>query len=58
MIKNIILASKSEVRKKILEKNSIKCKVIPAEIDEDQVKRSLLEVKATPELISKNLAQN
>ena len=57
MIKNIILASRSEVRKKILEKNSIKCKVIPAEIDEDQIKRSLLEVKATPELISKNLAE-
>ena len=57
MIKNIILASRSEVRKQILEKNSIKCKVIPAEIDEDQIKRSLLEVKATPELISKNLAE-
>ena len=57
MIKTIILASRSEVRKQILEKNSIKCKVIPAEIDEDQIKRSLLEVKATPELISKNLAE-
>ena len=57
MIKNIILASRSEVRKQILEKNSIKCKVIPAEIDEDQIKKSLLEAKATPELISKNLAE-
>ena len=57
MIKSIILASKSEVRKKILEKNNIKCKVIPAEIDEDQIKESLLETKATPELISKNLAE-
>ena len=57
MIKNIILASRSEVRKKILEKNSIKCKVIPAEINEDQIKESLLEAKATPEYISKNLAE-
>ena len=57
MIKNIILASKSDVRKKILEKNEIKCKVIPAAIDEDQLKESLLEVNATPELISKNLAE-
>ena len=57
MIKNIILASRSEVRKKILEKNNIKCKVIPAEINEDQVKESLLEKKATPKLISKNLAE-
>ena len=57
MIKNIILASKSEVRKKILEKNGIICRVIPAEINEDQIKESLLEAKATPELISKNLAE-
>ena len=57
MIKNIILASKSEVRKKILEKNEILCKVIPSEIDEDQIKESLLEAKVTPELISKNLAE-
>ena len=56
MIKSIILASGSEVRKKILEKNGIKCKVIPAKIDEDQIKESLLEANATPELISKNLA--
>ena len=57
MMQNIILASKSEIRKKILEKNGIKCRVIPAEIDEDQIKESLLAVKATPELISKNLAE-
>ena len=57
MIKNIILASKSEVRKKILEKNGIKCEVIPAKINEDQIKESLLETSATPELISKNLAE-
>ena len=57
MIQSIILASKSEVRKKILEQNGIKCKVIPAEIDEKLVKESLLEAKATPELISKNLAE-
>ena len=57
MIKNIILASKSEIRKKILEKNGIICKVIPAEINEDQIKESLLEATATPELISKNLAE-
>ena len=57
MIKNIILASKSEVRKKILEKNSIRCEVIPAGVDEEQIKKSLLEEKATPKLISKNLAE-
>ena len=57
MIKSIILASKSEVRKKILEKNGIICKVIPTEINEDQIKESLLEATATPELISKNLAE-
>ena len=57
MIKNIILASKSGIRKQILEKNNITCQVIPAAIDEDLVKKSLLEVNATPELISKNLAE-
>ena len=57
MIKNIILASKSEVRKKILEKNRIKCEIILAKINEDQIKESLLETSATPELISKNLAE-
>ena len=57
MINNIILASKSEVRKKILNKNGINCQVIPANIDEDEIKKSLLEEKATPEIISKNLAE-
>ena len=57
MIKNIILASGSGIRKKILENNGIKCEVIPAKINEDQVKRSLLETNATLELISKNLAE-
>tara|TARA_B100000408_G_scaffold97876_1_gene75627 strand:- start:60 stop:647 length:588 start_codon:yes stop_codon:yes gene_type:complete len=57
MINNIILASKSEVRKKILNKNGINCQVIPANVDEDQIKKSLLEEKATPEIISKNLAE-
>ena len=42
MIKNIILASSSEVRKQILENNGIICKVIPSEVDEDQIKDSLL----------------
>ena len=53
----IILASKSGVRKKILEDNAIECEVIPSNIDEDQFKESLLNEKATPELISKNLAE-
>ena len=57
MINNIILASKSGIRKKILNKNSINCQVIPANVDEDQIKKSLLEEKATPEIISKNLAE-
>ena len=57
MIKNIILASKSEIRKKILENNGIKCEVIPSKINEDQIKESLLETSATPELVSKNLAE-
>ena len=57
MINKIILASKSSVRKKILNKNNINCEVIPANVDEDSVKESLLKEKATPELISKNLAE-
>ena len=57
MINNIILASKSGVRKKILNKNGINCEVVPANIDEDQIKESLLEEKASPEIISKNLAE-
>ena len=57
MINNIILASKSGVRKKVLNENGISCKVVPANIDEDQIKESLLKEKASPEIISKNLAE-
>ena len=57
MINKIILASKSEVREKILKQNGINCEVIPANIDEDQVKESLLKEGASPEIISKNLAE-
>ena len=53
----IILASKSGVRKKILNQNGIDCEVEPANIDEDQIKESLLKEKATPKIISKNLAE-
>jgi len=53
----IILASKSSIRKKILNENGINCEVLPANIDEEQVKESLLKEKATPEIISKNLAE-
>ena len=57
MINNIILASKSRVRKKILDQNGIICEVVPANVDEDLVKESLLEEKETPKTISKNLAE-
>ena len=57
MIKSIILASRSKVRKKILEANNIKCKIIPSNIDEDSIKESSIKEKATPEIISKNLAE-
>ena len=57
MINKIILASKSGVRKKILDQNNIICEVIPANIDEDSIKESMLEERATPEIISKNLAE-
>jgi len=53
----IILASKSEVRKKILNNNNFIYSAIPSNVDEDQVKDSLLAVGATPMLISKNLAE-
>ena len=56
-MKSIILASKSEVRKKILDENNIKCAVEPSNLDEDEVKKSLINQGATPELISKNLAE-
>ena len=57
MINKIILASKSGVRKKILNENGIDSEVIPANVDEDEVKNSLLNEKATPKIISKNLAE-
>jgi len=57
MINNIILASKSEVRKKILDQNGINCEVVPANIDEESIKESLLKEKETPRTISKNLAE-
>ena len=56
MIK-IILASKSEVRKKILQENGIACNVEPSHVDEDVIKESLLKEGATSEMISKNLAE-
>ena len=57
MIDTIILASRSGVRKKILDENKISCEVIPANVDEELIKESLLKEKATPEIISKNLAE-
>ena len=53
----IILASNSKVRKKILDENKIECKVFPSNIDEESVKKSLLRENASPEMISKNLAE-
>ena len=57
MLDKIILASKSKVRKEILDKNNIKSFVVPSNVDEDIVKISLLKEKASPEIISKNLAE-
>ena len=57
MLNKIILASKSKVRKEILDKNNIECDVMPSNVDEDIVKESLIKEKATPEIISKNLAE-
>ena len=57
MLNKIILASKSKVRKEILDKNNIKSIVEPSNVDEDFVKISLIKEKATPEIISKNLAE-
>ena len=54
---DIILASKSKVREEILKKNGIQCTVTPSNIDEDPVKESLLNEGASPEIISKNLAE-
>ena len=53
----IILASKSKVRKEILDKNNINCEVMPSNVDEEIVKKSLMKEKASPEIISKNLAE-
>ena len=53
----IILASKSKVREEILKKNGIQCVISPSNIDEDPVKESLLNEGASPEMISKNLAE-
>ena len=57
MLNKIILASKSKVRKQILDKNNIESDVMPSNVDEDIVKESLIKEKATPEIISKNLAE-
>ncbi len=57
MVNKVILASKSKIRNDILKKNNIICDVIPSNIDEDLVKQSLNKENATPELISKNLAE-
>ena len=54
---NVILASKSKVRKEILDNNNINCEVIPSNIDEDIFKESLIREKASPEIISKNLSE-
>ena len=53
----LILASKSKVRKKILDKNNILVQVQPSTVDEEPIKKSLLKEKASPEIISKNLAE-
>mgnify|MGYP001221084511 FL=1 len=57
MLNKIILASKSKVRKEILDKNNIENDVVPSNVDEDVVKISLLKERASPEIISKNLAE-
>jgi septum formation protein len=56
-MRDIILASKSKVRKDILSTNGIHCRVVPSNVDEDSVKISLTRDKASPEIISKNLAE-
>ena len=57
MLNKIILASKSKVRKDILDKNNIESIVEPSNVDEDIIKTSLLKENASPEIISKNLAE-
>ena len=54
---DIILASKSQVRRDILKKNNINCLVEPSNVDEEPVKASLIKAGASPEIISKNLAE-
>ena len=57
MLNKIVLASRSKVRKEILDKNDIDCTVVPSNVDEDVVKFTLIKERATPEIISKNLAE-
>ena len=57
MLDKIILASKSKVRKKILDRHNIPCAVKPSNVDENVVKDSLINESASPEIISKNLAE-
>jgi septum formation protein len=57
MLNKIILASKSKVRKEILDKHKILCEVKPSNVDEDIVKEALIKKSASPEIISKNLAE-
>ena len=57
MLNKIILASKSKVRKEILDKYKILCEVKPSNVDEDIVKEALIKESASPEIISKNLAE-
>jgi septum formation protein len=57
MLSKIILASKSKVRKEILDKHNIFCEVKPSNVDEDVVKKTLISESASPEIISKNLAE-
>ena len=57
MLDKIILASKSKVRKEILDKHNLSCEVKPSNVDEDVIKESLIKELASPEIISKNLAE-
>ena len=57
MLNRIILASQSKVRKEILDKHNIICEVKPSYVDEDVIKKSLINESASPEIISKNLAE-
>ena len=57
MLNKIILASKSKVRKEILDKHKVLCEVKPSNVDEDVVKQTLIRELASPEIISKNLAE-